>query len=266
MAKVVFITGASAGIGQSTALHLQKQGYRVFGASRSGRADGVKNMLTMDVNSDEAVQTALHAVMQQAGRIDVLVNCAGFGIAGAIEDTSMEEAKAQFDTNFFGTARVCRQVLPFMRQQQEGLIINVSSLGGLAAIPFQGYYSASKFAIEGFSEALRMEVKPFGIHVAMVEPGDFATGFTDSRRLAAAAPGSPYAERFRTALSVMERDERGGPDPVAVAACIAGIIRRSAPGLRHPVGLRGQTLGVALKRVLPYALFEDGVLRHFGLR
>jgi NAD(P)-dependent dehydrogenase (short-subunit alcohol dehydrogenase family) len=153
-----------------------------------------------------------------------------------------------------------------MRQQKGGLIINISSLGGLAAIPFQGYYSASKFAIEGFSEALRMEVKPFGIRVALVEPGDFATGFTDSRRIAADATGSVYEKRFRTALAVMERDERGGPDPAGVAQCIAGIIRTQAPGLRHPVGLRGQTLGVALKRVLPYALFEDGVLRHFGLR
>lgn len=266
MTKVVFITGASAGIGKSTALHLQKEGYRVFGASRSGRADGVKDMLAMDVNSDADVARAIEAVLQQAGRIDVLVNCAGFGIAGAIEDTSMDEARSQFDTNFFGTARVCRAVLPVMRRQGEGLIINISSLGGIAAIPFQGYYSASKFAIEGFSEALRMEVRPFGIHVAMVEPGDFATGFTDSRRVVTAAAASAYEERFRTALSVMEHDERNGPDPFAVAECIAGLIRRPVPGLRHAVGLRSQTWGVALKRLLPYALFEDGVLRHFGLR
>jgi len=182
--QVVLITGASSGIGKTCATRLHERGYQVYGTSRSAPAPGAGKqssfqmppfpykMLRMDVNDDKSVQDGVGAVLADAGRIDAAVNCAGFGIAGAVEDTSTEEAKAQLETNFFGTLRVCRAVLPIMREQGSGAIVNISSIAGLIGIPYQAMYSASKFAIEGMTEALRLEVKPFGIRVCLIEPGD----------------------------------------------------------------------------------------------
>jgi NAD(P)-dependent dehydrogenase (short-subunit alcohol dehydrogenase family) len=188
----------------------------------------------------------------------VVVNNAGDGIAGAVEDTSIEEARAQLDTNFYGVLRVCRAALPTMRRQRNGLIVNVSSLGGLVGLPFQGLYSASKFAVEGISEVLRMEVKPFGVRVVLVEPGDFRTGFTAQRRKTAASQGdSAYAANFGRALAVMEQDETGGADPALVARLLERIINAPSPRLRYMVGGFVQKFSVGfLRMVLPQKLFE----------
>ena len=176
--KVVLITGASSGVGQSTARLLSQKGYKVFGTSRnpaSAEAIPAVEMLALDVRSDDSVAACVKAVTNEAGRIDVLVNNAAYELAGALEETSMDEAKTQFETNFFGVIRMVKAVLPSMRQQKQGQIINVSSLSGVSSIPFMGIYSASKFALEGYTEALRLEVNPFNIHVSLTEAGFLKT-------------------------------------------------------------------------------------------
>ena len=187
--KVVLITGASSGVGQSTARVLSQKGYRVFGTSRN--PDTVEAMpgvqiVSLDVRSDESVAACMKAVTNESGRIDVLVNNAAYELAGALEETSIKEAKDQFETNFFGVVRMVKAVLPLMRQQREGQIINVSSLSGLSSIPFMGFYSASKFAVEGYTEALRLELQPFNIHVSLTEAGFLKTPMMNKRQVSAA--------------------------------------------------------------------------------
>jgi short-subunit dehydrogenase len=174
---VVLITGASSGIGQALAYTLMEKGYKVYGTSRgikneetikAKNGSGFIKMIPLDVCSEVSVKNAVDYILQRELAIDILVNNAGFGIAGSVEDTSPEEALSQFDTNFFGVLRMIRAVLPKMREQKNGLIINVSSVAGLISVPYQSMYSASKYAVEAMTETLRLEVKPFGIRVSMV--------------------------------------------------------------------------------------------------
>ena len=265
-APVVLITGASSGLGRSCAEHLHARGCRVYGSSRRASLDAPFPFVQMDVTSEDSVAQAVRHIMEREGRIDVVLNNAGDGIAGSVEDTSIAEAQQQLDTNFFGALRVCRAVLPPMRAQGSGLIVNVSSLGGLVALPFQGLYSASKFALEGMTEALRMEVKPHGLRVVLVEPGDFRTGFTAQRRKAQAAEHGPYAEHFGRALATMERDERGGSDPAAVARLLERLIRTSAPRLRYKVGSPWQKFATGpLRALLPQKLYGYLLAMSYGV-
>jgi len=274
--RVILITGASSGIGMTCAQHLHRQGYRVYGTSRRAPApqdcDGLPShmpafpyrMVQMNVDDDQSVQDGVDAVRADAGSIDVLVNCAGFGIAGAIEDTSTEEAHAQLETNFFGTLRVCRAVLPEMRERGSGYIVNISSIGGIIGLPFQGLYSAGKFAIEGLSEALRLEMKPFGVKVVMIEPGDFATGFTASRqRTRGCTAESAYAEACERSLAVMEHDETSGPPPDRIALAVERIINRPNPRLRYPIGPFPEIVAIYLKRIVPHRVFEWGIGKYY---
>jgi NAD(P)-dependent dehydrogenase (short-subunit alcohol dehydrogenase family) len=248
------VTGASSGIGKSCAEHLAKSGYRVYGASRRSAA------LPMDVRDDASVRAAVADLITREGRIDVVVNNAGIAIAGAVEDTSIEEAIEQFDVNFFGVLRVCRAVLPHMRERRSGCIVNIGSIAGLAAVPYQGLYSASKFALDGLSEALRLEVRPFGIRVVLVEPGDHRTGLTENRRPTAAARANPaYRDRFERAVKRMAADERNGPPPEAVARLLHRIIQLKKPRLRYTVGPVAERAVPLLKRALPYAAIEKMV-------
>ncbi len=258
-AKVVLVTGTSSGIGQCCAEHLVKRGYRVFGGQRrlpdpAGAVPGLQ-VLRLDVDDDQSVAEGVDEVLRSAGRLDAVVNNAGWGLMGAIEDTSVEEAKAQMETNFFGVLRVCRAVLPIMRRQGSGTIVNISSLGGIVGLPFSGLYSASKFALEGLSESLRLEVRPFGIRVVLVEPGDFRTAFPAKRRFTQAA-GPAYAAALARTRTAQERDEANGPDPAAVAVLVDRILRHPNPRLRYTVGLASQRIVVPVKRLLPQRLFE----------
>jgi NAD(P)-dependent dehydrogenase (short-subunit alcohol dehydrogenase family) len=211
----------------------------------------------MDVGHAASVQAGVDYIVAEAGRIDVVVCNAGFGLAGSVEDCTVDEVRQQFETNFFGTWRVCRTVLPRLRQKAGRHLVIVSSLAGLMGVPYQAAYSASKFALEGMAEALRMEVRPWGLNVVLVEPGDFRTGFTRSRVKARGADmHSDYAETFARALSVMERDEQNGPAPEKVAALVEKIIRHPNPRLRYTVGPMLQRLGALLKRILPGRVFE----------
>ncbi|MHB0859550.1 MAG: SDR family oxidoreductase [Anaerolineae bacterium] len=268
------MTGASSGIGQACATHLAKRGFRVFGTSRQtpppaaahDAAAGLVEMLQMNVDDDASVQQGIAQVLARAGRVDVVVNCAGFGIAGAVEDTTIEEAKAQLETNLFGVWRVCRAVLPHLRDQRAGLIVNISSIGGLIGIPFQAAYSAGKFAVEGFSEALSAEVRPFGIRVVLVEPGDLATQFTARRvRTAASSVNPAYRERFERALRAMETSEQQGPTPEIVAHLLERIIHSPSPRLRYTIGPFSQRLAADLKKLLPGRLFEWIMIKSYGI-
>ena len=269
--RVVLITGASSGIGKTCAEYLLSRGYRVYGTSRRAPplpaepAVGLR-MVAMDVTSEDSVRQTVDLVLAREGRIDVVVNNAGWGIAGSVEDTSIAEAQEQLDTNFFGVLRVCRAVLPTLRHQGAGYLINISSMGGLVSIPFQGLYSASKFAVEGMTESLRMELKPFGVQVALIEPGDFRTGFTAERRMAVAAAQGPYAAALQAAVAVMEKDEQGGATPEAIAWRLERIINTRQPKLRHLVGPLAQRFAVGLlKKLLPQRWFERMIASYYGI-
>jgi len=275
--RVVLITGASSGIGQACANHLHQKGYRVYGTSRQPRPleTGISKvedihstafeMIQMDVDYDDSVAQGVDFILDKEGRLDVVVNNAGFGIAGSVEETTIEEAKSQFETNFFGAVRLCRAVLPIIRKQKYGYIVNISSVAGLMSIPFQGMYSASKFALEGMTEALRMEVKPFDIHIVLIEPSDFRTQFTANRRKTVASVQSAvYQDKFTTSLGVMEAGETRGPSPVKIARLLEHILDTPSPRLRYPVG-PSSGVAIILKKVLPYRLFERVLMKYHKL-
>jgi NAD(P)-dependent dehydrogenase (short-subunit alcohol dehydrogenase family) len=268
-AKVVLVTGASSGLGCAIAKALAAKGHRVFGTMRivrAGAADGF-TALALDVTQDESVAACIAEVIRRAGRIDAAINNAGFGIAGAIEDTTAAEALAQFETNFFGTHRVCRAVLPHLRAQRAGMIINMSSLAGRIALPFQGFYSATKFAIEAYTEALRMEVHSFGIGVSMIEPGDFATSFTANRRMTRQClPSSPYYESALRAIATMARDEQANPDLTPVIEAVGTILECRHPALRYPRANLVQRTFNALRPFLPQAVAESLIRNTYGLK
>ena len=268
--RVVLVTGASSGIGQACARHLAERGFQVFGTSRraaDGAASGGVEMVAMDMDSDASVEAGVAAVLARAGRIDAVVNNAGWALAGAVEETPVDQARAQMETNLFGVWRVCRAVLPAMRAAGGGYIVNIGSIGGRVGLPFQAAYSASKFAVAGFTEALSGEVRPFGIHAVLVEPGNYRTGITASRRTAAAARGgSAYAAAFAKALEIITRDEHRGGDPQEVARLVHRILQTPSPRLRYLVGPAGERLAAAIgKTLLPGRTFERVVMRLYGL-
>ena len=264
---VALVTGASSGIGQCSAVLLARKGYRVYAASRSGPVrEQIAGLvpLPMDVTLDASVHAACEAILQRESRLDVLVNSAGMGIAGSVEDTSPEEAREQFEVNFFGVLRVCRAVLPIMRQQRSGCIVNIGSIGGLIAIPYQGVYSASKFALEGLTESLRMEVKSFGIRVVLIEPGDHRTGFTKNRRETKDSSENPaYRTAFERAVQRMERDEQAGPTPDNIARLVHKVVQMRNPRSRYTVGPSAQRAAIWLKRLTPNALVEKIVTAYY---
>jgi NAD(P)-dependent dehydrogenase (short-subunit alcohol dehydrogenase family) len=267
--KVVLITGASSGIGQACARHLARHGYQIFGTSRRPQPEAEEpfEMIPMDVTDEDSVRQGVATVLARAGRLDAVVNNAGFGFGGAVEDTSIDEAQQIFETNFFGVLRVCRAVLPHLRERRAGTIVNVSSLGGLVAQPFVGMYCATKFAMEGASEALRMEVRPFGIHVVLIEPGDTRTAFTaNRRRTQASQAASPYADNMQRAMVVIERDEQSGISPEAVARLLERILRSRSPRLRYPVASAFQRFIVGARNLTPAGLYERLVRHYYQVR
>ncbi|AKQ69317.1 3-oxoacyl-[acyl-carrier protein] reductase [Myxococcus hansupus] len=268
--RVVLITGASSGIGKACAELLSTRGYAVYGTSRRSveAAPPGYPMLVMDVTQDDSVQRAVETVLaQERGYLDTVVNNAGYALAGAAEDTSIEEARAQLDANFLGALRVCKAVLPTMRKQGFGRIIQVSSLGGQVGLPFQSLYSASKFALEGFTEALRQEVAEFGIEATLVQPGDVRTHITQNRvRVAKAGAGSAYQERFEAALEAIESGERDGLVAEDVAKKVLAVMEREAPRVRYPVANLAQRAAVVAKAVLPSRTFEKLLMSLYGLR
>ena len=267
--RVVLITGATSGIGQACAEHLASAGWRVFGTGRSvpsaASRDGRVEMVAMDVDDEASVHAGVAAVIAKAGRLDAVVNNAGFSMRGAVEDTAIIEAKALFETNFFGVLRVCRAAMPALRAGGCGYIVNISSLAGIVGLPFSGLYSASKFALEGVSESLRLETRPFGIHVVLVEPGDFRTQIKTNRRLVAPSQNSVYRAAFYKFMHKRDQDETTAPTPEPVARLVERILNNRSPKMRYSVGMLGQRILVPLKRFLPQRIFEWLFCRVIGL-
>ena len=253
---VVFITGISSGFGLETARLLSQQGHAVYGSvRRSVEPLPNVNYIQLDVRDREAVNNAVQEIIEKEGRMDVLINNAGMGIGGPLEFATEEEIRLQMDTNFMGLVHCVDAVLPHMRQQKSGKIIALSSIGGLMGLPFQGFYSASKFAIEGYCEALRLETKSFGLQVVVLRPGDFATGFTGSRKKVANQAALEAYPIYRTAIEKVEHDENGGLKPIVLARKISKIIRKKNPHNGYVVASLEQKLSVLLKRILPAKWF-----------
>jgi NAD(P)-dependent dehydrogenase (short-subunit alcohol dehydrogenase family) len=251
--RVALVTGGSSGLGLAIATGLAGAGWRTYGASRRApvAAGGAFEQIAMDVDDDASVEAGVRMVVQREGRLDAVVANAGFGIAGALEDTTTEEAKRQFETNFFGVHRLCRAALPHLRAQRRAHVVVIGSLAGIVGIPFEGMYSATKFALEGYCAALRIELKRTGVRVAIVEPGDFATPFTAARRMVAArGPGSAY-------------DEATGADPADVAKAVLTVVQTARPALRHPVGAEDQVALASAKAHVPAEKLEKQIAAHF---
>lgn len=264
--KTILITGASSGVGQATARLLAQPGYRVFGTSRTPASReklAQVEMIALDVRSNESVAAGVRKVLEQTGHIDVLINNAGNELAGALEEATLDEAKAQFETNFFGVVRMVSAVLPTMRHQRRGQIINIGSLTGYVAVPFMGLYSASKFALEGYTEALRHEVKPFNIHVSLVEPGVLKTPMMNARQLAIhhIREYEPWRQR---ALDTLAELEEKAPGPESVANAVFRIVENEKPRLRYTVGQQAAILSL-LRRFSPESIMERGVRITFQL-
>jgi short-subunit dehydrogenase len=221
----------------------------------------------MDVTDQLSIQTAIQKVIETEKKIDVLINNAGIGIGGSIEEYTDDEIKRQFDTNFFGALFMIRAIIPYMRKSNGGMIINVSSLGGLMGLPFQGIYSATKYAIEGLSEALRMELRSSGIKVVLINPGDFKTNFTDNRSTSANLNNnSPYMDQFSKTREIFEHDERNGADPIKIAVKISKIINKRSPKVRYLIGGLEQILFARSRAILPSKWFTAILRDHYKVK
>ncbi|MDD3405217.1 MAG: SDR family oxidoreductase [Paludibacteraceae bacterium] len=263
--KIILVTGASSGFGKAISEQLVKEGHIVYGTSRKlVTFDNGCKMLQMDVTDRMSINNAILQIIEEQKQIDVVINNAGMGIGGSVELATKEEIALQMNTNFGGTVNVCSCVLPYMRRQRTGLIINTSSIGGVFGIPYQGFYSASKFAIEGYSEALSLETYQFGVRVVMVEPGDFSTGFTGNRKISVATQNDPdYQASFARVLKNIEHDETNGGKPEYLAKQIAKIVASKRPRLRYVITPNfTQKLSVLLSKIMCGRHFQ-AMLRKF---
>jgi len=267
MNKVVLITGGSSGIGKSVGEFLTSNGFIVYGTSRN--PSKIENhpfkLVALDVRKVETINNAISEVINNEGRIDVLINNAGMGITGPIEETPTEEMRNVFETNFFGAIEVMKAVLPQMRKQNSGLIINVTSIAGYMGLPFRGIYSATKGALEIVTEAIRMEVKSFGIEVTNVAPGDFATNIASGRYHTPVFEDSPYKETYQSNLDLMDAHVDSGSNPIEMAEAIYKIINTKKPKIHYKVGEFMQKFSIVLKKILPDKVYEKLLMNHYKL-
>jgi len=267
MSKVVLITGGSSGIGKSVGEYLSHKGFVVYGTSRNASKikDHPFKLVTLDVNEVDTIKKAVEKVIKNEGKLDILINNAGMGITGPIEETPTNEMRKVFNTNFFGAIDVMKAVLPQMRKQKSGLIINVTSIAGYMGLPFRGIYSATKGALEIVTEAIRMEVKNFGIEVTNVAPGDFATNIASGRYHTPVFENSPYKEVYQSNLDLMDAHVNSGSNPNEMAEAIYKIIKTSRPKVHYKVGSFMQKFSIVLKKILPDTIYEKLLMNHYKL-
>ncbi|TQO36213.1 short-subunit dehydrogenase [Arenibacter algicola] len=266
--RVVLVTGGSSGIGKSIGIYLKSKGFKVYGTTRK-----VANhpnftdfeLLELDVRNPESIGNAISELMAKEGRLDVLVNNAGIGITGPIEETPHAEILKAFDTNFNGPLHMSKAVLPHMRRQEKGLIINITSIAGYMGLPYRGLYSASKGALELVTEALRMEVKGFGVNITNLAPGDFATNIASGRYHAPILEDSPYKESYGSTLKMMNEHVDSGKDPILVAHMVFKIINTKKPKVHYKVGEFMQKFSLFLKKILPDKVYEKLLMNHYKL-
>ena len=266
MQKVVLITGVSSGFGKAIAERLLAQGHIVYGTSRRNPDFDLNGLRIkhLDVTQKDVVNEVVGSIVEEQGHLDVLINNAGIGIAGAAELATEQEIDLQMNTNFMGVVNMCSAVLPHFRARRRGTVLNVSSIGGVFTIPYQGFYSVSKFAVEAYSEALALETRQFGINIVIVEPGDFNTGFTNNRKVSEVTlRDEDYKASFDRVLRNIEKDERGGGDPKYLARKIAKIINKKSPKFRYLITPNiVQRLSVTAHGILPNRMFQ-WILRLF---
>ncbi|MFE2944049.1 oxidoreductase [Streptomyces sp. NPDC059255] len=271
--KTALVTGASSGIGEATALKLHELGYTVYGAAR--RTDRLQKLadrgirpLAMDVTDDASMRGGVDRIMAETGRVDVLVNNAGYGSYGALEDVPLDEARRQFEVNVFGALRLAQLVLPHMRAQHSGTVVNITSMGGKIYTPLGGWYHGTKFALEALSDCLRLEAGPFGINVVVIEPGGIATewGGIAADKLKDSSGSGPYAGQA-TAVATALRSEAGtrrNSPPSVIADAIAKAVTARRPRTRYATGFGARPL-IALRRVLPDRAFDAAISRAVGM-
>ena len=267
MSKVVLITGGSSGIGKSIGEFLHQKGFIVYGTSRNPEKvlNSIFPLVALDVRDVESIHLAVAQIIQSTGRLDVVINNAGVGITGPLEEIPMEEIKNNFDTNFFGPIAVMKAVLPQMRQQKSGLIVNITSIAGYMGLPYRSVYSASKGALELITEALRMEVKSFGIQITNVAPGDFATNIAAGRFHAPIIQGSDYERAYGSILKTMDEHVDSGSNPNQMAEAVFQIIQDKNPRIHYKVGAFMQKISIVLKRILPDTVYEKMLMKHYKL-
>ena len=266
--SVVLITGGSSGLGKATGDYLTQAGYKVYGTTRNPKAHEGRSsfpLLKMDVQSEDSVREAVDRLLEEEGRIDVLINNAGVGITGPLEETPHEQALNAMETNFHGPLRVMTAVLPHMREQGSGFILNITSIAGYMGLPYRGIYSASKSALEMAVEAYRMEVRGFGIRMSTLAPGDYATNIAAGRYHSPLKEDSAYMEDYCRSLELMNAHVKEGKDPIQVARKVARILSKSKPRVRYSVGSPMQRFSLLLKRLLPDTWFERLLRNHYKL-
>ncbi len=266
--KVVLITGGSSGIGKSIGIYLRSKGFSVYGTTRDLKKHpdfSSFELLELDVTDSESIQIAIHQIIKKEGRLDVLVNNAGIGITGPVEETPHDEILKAFDTNFHGPLYMIKAVLPQMRKQQAGLIINITSIAGYMGLPYRGVYSATKGAMALITEAFRMEIKDFGIHMTTLAPGDFATNIATGRYHVPVSKSSPYKKHYADTLQMINDDVDSAGDPIAVAEKVLKIIKTTKPKVHYKVGMPMQIFSLVLKKILPDKIYERLLLNHYKL-
>ena len=267
MSKVVLITGASSGIGKAIGEFLFHKGYTVYGTSRNPEKviNSIFPLIALDVRNVESIEHAIQKVVSISKRIDVVINNAGVGITGPIEETPTNEMRNNFETNFFGPIEVIKAVLPHMREQKSGLIINITSIAGYMGLPYRGIYSASKGALELVSEAISIEVKSFGIKIVTIAPGEFATEIASHRYHAPIIEGSVYKTAYENTLGMMNSHMHSGDNPEDLAFAVFQIINDKNPKLHYKVGAFMQKFSIVLKRILPDTVYEKMLMNHYKL-
>ncbi|SFD17176.1 SDR family oxidoreductase [Flavobacterium phragmitis] len=267
MNKVVLITGGSSGIGKSIGEYLHQKGFIVYGTSRNPEKvlNSVFPLVALDVRNAVSIQTAVSKIIETSGRLDIVINNAGVGITGPLEEIPTEEIRNNFETNFFGPIEVMKAVLPQMRKQNSGLIINITSIAGYMGLPYRSVYSASKGALELITEALRMEVKSFGIEITNVAPGDFATNIAAGRYHAPVIKDSAYEKVYGDVLATMNDHVDAGSNPNEMAEAVYKIIQTKKPNVHYKVGAFMQKFSIVLKRALPDKVYEKMLMNHYKL-
>jgi short-subunit dehydrogenase len=267
MSKIVLITGGSSGIGKSIGEYLIGKGMTVFGTSRNPQnyPNSKFPIISLDVTDNDSILSCIKTVLDAEGSLDVVINNAGAGITGPIEEIPEIEIKRNFETNFFGPINVIKAVLPQMRKQNSGLIINITSIAGYMGLPYRGVYTASKGALELITEAFRMEIKDFNIQMTNIAPGDFATNIAAGRFHAPIKENSPYKKKYGSVLKAIDEDVNKGNNPIAMAKAVYKVIETKKPKIHYKVGAFMQKFSIVLKRTLPDKVYEKMLMNHYKL-
>lgn len=263
---VILITGITSGFGKAMAERLNADGHKVYGTHRHCEdfIEGV-TYIKAEATDEEDCKNAVNQVLEAEGRIDVFINNAGMGIGGPLEFCSIEDARRQMDVNWLGMVRFLHYIIPVMRRQKSGKIICFSSIGGLIGLPFQGLYSASKFAIEGYCEALRIELRGTGVSVTVIEPGDFSTKFTASRKSVSTEEVGDAYPTYAESLASIEKDETTGLKPEYLAGKISRIVMKKNPACSYIISTFEQKLSVVIKKIVPQKLFSSIIASYYKL-